>query len=113
MIDENFKLEHPGWVAQINAQESANYELMGSDNAKCGNDYDPWNLICVSWRDYGDASKRDMIYARLKAKVKAAQKIGQDAAAALGHGSEPGYSVNDSWFGKFFKEHAGEDLVDF
>lgn len=41
MIDENFKLEHPGWVAQINAQESANYELMGSDNAKCGNDYDP------------------------------------------------------------------------
>lgn len=83
MIDENFKLEHPGWVAQINAQESANYELMGSDNAKCGNDYDPWNLIGVSWRDYGDASKRDMIYARLKAKVKAAQKIGQDAAAAF------------------------------
>lgn len=56
MIDENFKLEHPGWVAQINAQESANYELMGSDNAKCGNDYDPQNLIGVSWRDYGDAS---------------------------------------------------------
>lgn len=83
MIDENFKLEHPGWVAQINAQESANYELMGGDNAKCGNDYDPWNLIGVSWRDYGDASKRDMIYARLKAKVKAAQKIGQDAAAAF------------------------------
>lgn len=32
---------------------------------------------------------------------------------ALGHGSEPGYSVNDSWFGKFFKEHTGENLVDF
>lgn len=83
MIDENFKLEHPGWVAQINAQESAYYELMGGDNAKCGNDSDPWNLIGVSWRDYGDASKRDMIYARLMAKVKAAQKIGQDAAAAF------------------------------
>lgn len=83
MIDENFKLEHPGWVAQINAQESAYYELMGGDNAKCGNDYDPWNLIGVSWRDYGDASKRDMIYARLMAKVKAAQEIGQDAAAAF------------------------------
>lgn len=30
--------------------------LQASDNAKCENDYDPWNLIGVSWRDYGDAS---------------------------------------------------------
>lgn len=82
MIDENFKLEHPGWVAQINAQESANYELMGGDNAKCGNDYDPWNLIGVSWRDYGDASKRDMIYAKIQEKIAQAKKLELDAAVA-------------------------------
>lgn len=57
-------------------------ELMGGDNAKCGNDYDPWNLIGVSWRDYNDAGKRDIVYAKLKEKIAQAKKLEQDAAVA-------------------------------
>lgn len=32
---------------------------------------------------------------------------------ALGHGSEPGYTVNNSCFGKLFEKLTGEKLVDF
>lgn len=66
------------------AEEQAQryYELMGGDNAKCGNDYDPWNLIGVSWRDYNDAGKRDIVYAKLKEKIAQAKKLEQDAAVA-------------------------------
>lgn len=66
------------------AEEQAQryYELMDGDNAKCGNDYDPWNLINVSWRDYNDVSKRDTIYNKIKEKITQAKKFEQDAAVA-------------------------------
>lgn len=33
-------------------QANAYYELMGGDNAMMGNNWDPWNVIGISWKLY-------------------------------------------------------------